>query len=586
MRHNQPITQQEYSIRDGAAIISRTDREGRITHCNAEFIEASGFSREELIGENHNIVRHPDMPAEAFRDLWETLKNGRPWSGMVKNRRKNGDHYWVRATATPLEDGSGYMSVRVKPQRHEIEAADRLYQRMREDQSIRLKEGCVVSAGPIRQLVKRFSDLAITHRIMLLNGLGALLFVIAMAVGLNGLDDTRQVLKSLKQEHAATQAAGATSSGFANHLDAEYTRAESRYGETMRLFALLGLAGLVGLGGAAVLTVLQIRKSIDVGSRFVNGIASGNLIESLPPLGNDEVSQLIVKLAMMRNSLHELVASIRNEVEHVAGNSAALSRIAQETRDSADEQSNLAGGMAAAVEELSVSVDQIGDHARETHEAADASSQQASTGAAVIAGTADEMTSIAKAVGSSAESVEALASLSKDISTIVQVINDIAEQTNLLALNAAIEAARAGESGRGFAVVADEVRKLAERTAQATKQITGIIANTLSATEQASGEMRQVVERVHRGVALAADAGNSVGGIHDSAQSVLGAVEGINFSLTEQSTATREIARQVEKLAEGSEANFARASAIQSAASDIHKLVQELQEQAAKFRIA
>src|SRR3989339_565303 len=113
MRNNQPITQREHVIPDDAVIISHTNEKGIITDVNPDFLEASGYTREELIGQPHNLLRHPDMPAEGFRDLWATLGNKRAWTGIVKNRRKNGDYYWVKATVTPTPDGH-YMSVRVK----------------------------------------------------------------------------------------------------------------------------------------------------------------------------------------------------------------------------------------------------------------------------------------------------------------------------------------------------------------------------------------------------------------------------------------------------------------------------------------
>ncbi|MDP2171826.1 MAG: methyl-accepting chemotaxis protein [Rhodocyclaceae bacterium] len=142
MRNNQPVTNAERSFAADIAILSHTDAKGIITFVNDDFAEVSGYTSEELIGQPHNLLRHPDMPAEAFRDLWQTVKNGRPWAGVVKNRCKNGDHYWVRASVTPKADG-GYMSVRVKPTRDEVNAAESLYQRMRQDPSIRLYEGQV-----------------------------------------------------------------------------------------------------------------------------------------------------------------------------------------------------------------------------------------------------------------------------------------------------------------------------------------------------------------------------------------------------------------------------------------------------------
>ena len=115
MRSNLPVSQQEYVIPDGVTLVSTTDLQSHITYCNPAFIAVSGFGREELMGQPHNIVRHPDMPPEAFRDMWETLRSGSPWSATVKNRRKNGDHYWVVANATPIvQDGQTVPNVPVR----------------------------------------------------------------------------------------------------------------------------------------------------------------------------------------------------------------------------------------------------------------------------------------------------------------------------------------------------------------------------------------------------------------------------------------------------------------------------------------
>ena len=120
MKTNLPVTNVEHRYPKGKIIVSRTDLKGVITHANDTFVEISGFSREELIGKSHNVVRHPDMPPEAFEDLWTTIKAGRPWRGMVKNRCKNGDHYWVKALVVQVRNQQqtlGYMSVRTEPTR-------------------------------------------------------------------------------------------------------------------------------------------------------------------------------------------------------------------------------------------------------------------------------------------------------------------------------------------------------------------------------------------------------------------------------------------------------------------------------------
>ena len=126
MKNNQPVTQREIDYAPSKVFVTKTDIKGIITYANDSFVEVSGYSREELIAENHNIVRHPDMPAWAFESLWRTIEKGYPWTGIVKNRAKNGDHYWVRATVSPIIHGNvvvGYLSLRKKPDRIEISSA-------------------------------------------------------------------------------------------------------------------------------------------------------------------------------------------------------------------------------------------------------------------------------------------------------------------------------------------------------------------------------------------------------------------------------------------------------------------------------
>lgn len=134
MKNNQPVTQRECPLENGDRLISTTNLKGVITDCNDAFVRISGFSRDELLGQPHNIVRHPDMPPAAYQDLWAALKRGKPWLGLVKNRCKNGDHYYVEAHVTPIFDGSnivGYQSVRSRPERDVVARAERLYPRVR-----------------------------------------------------------------------------------------------------------------------------------------------------------------------------------------------------------------------------------------------------------------------------------------------------------------------------------------------------------------------------------------------------------------------------------------------------------------------
>ena len=163
MRNNQPVNDREYVVGPDCIIISRTDDKGVITYINDDFIEVSGFSQDELIGQPHNIVRHPDMPAEAFRDMWATLKQGKPWGAIVKNRRKDGSYYWIKAMATPLSSG-GNMSVRTKATPDQIRAATALYAQMRRDPSVLLERG-EVRGGALKRFVRRINDIDLSKRL-------------------------------------------------------------------------------------------------------------------------------------------------------------------------------------------------------------------------------------------------------------------------------------------------------------------------------------------------------------------------------------------------------------------------------------
>ncbi|MEE3306345.1 MAG: PAS domain-containing protein, partial [Pseudomonadota bacterium] len=171
MRNNQPVTQKEYKFPAHHRLISSTDKRGVIQHCNSAFVEASGFSREELIGKNHNIIRHPDMPAPVFKEMWRTLESGQSWIGLVKNRRKNGDHYWVSAFVTPVYEGKsvvGYESVRVPALNDEIARASSVYARMQEGKSAvspmsRLGQGLMHMAPAILLSALLVLVLAFTH---------------------------------------------------------------------------------------------------------------------------------------------------------------------------------------------------------------------------------------------------------------------------------------------------------------------------------------------------------------------------------------------------------------------------------------
>ena len=185
MRNNLPVSNVEVTLRDEVMIVSTTDIKGRITYVNQDFLEVSGFSEAELIGEPHNIVRHPDMPQEAFQDLWDALKAERPWTGLVKNRCKNGDHYWVEANVTPIwENGllAGYMSLRRKPARADVAAHEAVYRQFREGKAkgMAITNGRAVSTRLWHRVGRALGDISLSRKLTLAI---TLLFSVLMAVG-------------------------------------------------------------------------------------------------------------------------------------------------------------------------------------------------------------------------------------------------------------------------------------------------------------------------------------------------------------------------------------------------------------------
>ncbi len=192
----------EYFLPEGHVIISRTDKRGFIVDCNDEFVEASGYERAELIGKPHNMIRDPDMPKEAFRDLWETIKSGKPWAGFVKNKRKDGDYYWVKATVTPLSDGSGYMSVRIQATREQVAQSEALYKEMKTNDGIKLEMGQVIHDSVLRTVfkpVKNFFDKSMISR--LVSG-GVLLY--GSFVGVVAYSDMKMHKIHVENQHAAS----------------------------------------------------------------------------------------------------------------------------------------------------------------------------------------------------------------------------------------------------------------------------------------------------------------------------------------------------------------------------------------------
>src|SRR5574343_294462 len=335
----------------------------------------------------------------------------------------------------------------------------------------------------------------------------------------------------------------------------------------------------------------QIRSSLLArlaeANRLAGGIASGDLsTRNTPPqISEDEIGKLIQAMENMRRNLATTVSAIAANSDQLATSAAQLSTTAQQVSSASQSQSSSTSASAAAVEELTVSIDHVGSSADEaTSQAAEAGNLASERGRNVQAA-AQQINLVANRVGDTAQQIETLSEHVKQIGNITTVIRDVADQTNLLALNAAIEAARAGEQGRGFAVVADEVRKLAERTSQATGEITHTIGSIQVNSQQAKQRMDEMVLQLHGGIAQAQDGGQAVSVIRQGTESVCRGMQTVEQLLQQQadnSQAIRHDLREVASIAVSTRAASEQTVQMAHAISDAADAVAEL---SGRFRL-
>ena len=341
---------------------------------------------------------------------------------------------------------------------------------------------------------------------------------------------------------------------------------------------------LAGLGAYIMRSVLgQLGGEPAVTVDIVKRIAAGQLDMAVPVKAGDQDS-LLANVAGMQGQLRQLVGEIAAAANRVSEMSDDVSGHAAAVANGSEQQSEAATSMAASIEELTVSINHISDRAQDARSLSEQSGESSQQGSEVISRAVAEMRRINESVELAAGTINELVDKAQVISGIMQVIKDIADQTNLLALNAAIEAARAGEQGRGFAVVADEVRKLSERTAQATEEIAGMIAEIQHSSTQSHGSMEEAVRRAKNGLELAEQGGAAVGEIRNSAGGVLGVVNDISHALKEQGTASQDIAQYVEQIAMSSSKNAQAASTASAALVDMRQLAGTLRGLVSRFR--
>ena len=521
MKKNLPITDNEVLFDSSSAIVSTTDLKGALTYINQDFLDISGFTSDELIGKNHNIVRHPDMPSAAFEDLWATVKSGKPWMGLVKNRCKNGDYYWVDAFVTPLvKNGeiTGYESTRVKPSSIRKKCAGALYKKISEGKKLNLK------------------GLSFLHKQVLTGSIFQ--FFISTTLAVAGL-------LSVPVAVIAWVVISLMWAGISYYQLKDFQK------------------------------LLNRSKSI-IDNPLMQLAYYGKV---------DDVSQIRLSMRMLRAKLRAVVKRIMRAAEQLSEQSQNGMDAVTTSNSSINQQTQELEMVATAVNEMTATVQEVAQSTANASQATQDASEMARKGALTITGAIGIIDSLDANVSTASDSITQLKVDSENIGGVLDVIRSIAEQTNLLALNAAIEAARAGEQGRGFAVVADEVRTLASRSHDATQEIQDMIIKLQEGVGSAVVNMEEVSKRAAEGVSQVEESAEALAEMSGSVAVINDMNLHIATATEEQKAVAGEVSQNIEHISQlsvqtsqSAQQTLQTSENLTELAMDLRSMVEQLDE--------
>lgn len=475
------VSNRENDFPANYTLVSSADVKGRITFVNDDFCQVAGYEQEELIGQPHNLIRHPDVPPAVFADMWENLKAGRSWMGIVKNRCKNGDHYWVSAHVSPLIDNGkviGYESVRQKVTNEQKAHAQMVYER--------------VNSGkhPVPAMA-RFKGWMWRQ-----TWLNAIFFVVFGVVGLFSPYLWWQILSPILAVIGATLNITQRQSLRATLEQLPY-EANNPIGQYLYFKAV---------GPNVAISFSQLHKTAAAFTFRHRLVVGSKQLQQRAEQAKQNVTSNLTNFNRQRDSFRTVV-SASTQLQ------ASVNQIADNVRIAADD---------------TVSVE---------------TKAQASRDKAIHTG--ETMRRVYAEVNAAKVVVEQLAKQSDRINALVNSISDIAEQTNLLALNAAIESARAGEAGRGFAVVADEVRALAIRTQDATQSIHETTEELKRNTSDVMHAIDKGAMVANDGVAGVTEVAESMTAIEEAIRHIVEMTAQINAATAEQAEVATSLSQQM-----------------------------------------
>ncbi|MCG9759664.1 methyl-accepting chemotaxis protein [Pseudoalteromonas sp. Isolate6] len=470
-------TGKEYDYPSSYNLLSTTNVKGQIKYANSQFCEVAGFSLSELEGKPHNIVRHPTMPKAAFKNLWDYIEAGKPWMGMVKNRCKNGDQYWVNAFVTPIKDAAGktveYQSVRTKPSREVVNRAEEIY-----------------------------TDLN--------NGVSPSKFTRA------SWSLSAQMMAIILVFYALTMLISTLSPPW-NYL-----------AETLLTLVVL-------------FTTYSRLAPVRSLSEKAKKVYNNPLMQKVYLNKVNDVASIELALLARESELRAVLGRVKDASATVSEYATKTMQECKTSSDILNRQQAQTGSLATAINQMSVSIGEIASNTNNAAQQSEAALESVVKGNKAVDDNMENNYALSEELSRTQKDIEDLNTQTVNIEGVVDVIRGISEQTNLLALNAAIEAARAGEQGRGFAVVADEVRALAQRTQDSTAEINSIIADLRQRAERAVSAIQSGVERSSECVVKAEGTKASLETINTIVNEISGLNYQIATSAEEMSSVSNEL---------------------------------------------